>query len=257
MKFDSKLSLKIFLLVFLGICISGCRSKQIESNIYLKEKALSKIDPQSESIKDRIWFDKKIKNFDKVQVNVQLTPEMIEGSFMENVTTRELFYSKDNDFNYVKEYVKESFKNSFNNSRHFKLVNENNGDSLVLNFYITQIIRGKPVLGAIGNISSFTPIGLILLPIKLGVKGISDEHGGVIAMETTICDSQQNLYAVIVDRQKGSVALFNLKDFTTYGNIRTNINQWTKNIVNALDAIKDNYEVEFSQIDTFKFIDYE
>ncbi len=247
---------KILILItvtIFGVYFTGCRSKPLKETQYIPPIALSKIDPQSENIEKRIWFSSELKNYDKIFLNVVFSPNMAEGSLGENFTSRNLFYSKESDFEYIKDYIEKSFRNSFSSSRSFKLTKKPSNNTLILNFYIVQIVRGKPFLGIISTIGNFTPLGLLLLPVKLGFNAYLEENGGLIAMETLIMNDQNKILGLAVDRQKAPTSLINVNNFTTYGNIRDNIDLWTENIVEVLDDTKNSEQIEFKQQDKFKF----
>ena len=243
--------------IFIYCLISfGCRSKPLQKNLYISPKLYTKVDPFSENINDRLWFNKNIKHFNKVHINIEFAKKMPKGSLGENITSRALFYSKEDDLAYLKKYIHRSFKDAFLDSKYYQLVDNPSHDAINLNFYVVQIIRGKPVFGIFGTVMRCTPMGLLLIPVDLSINGLFDESGGVIAMETLITDNNHRLLGVMVDRQKGTVALLNIKDFTTYGHIRANIDNWSENIVTIFDTIKENKPYTFEPINTFKIIDF-
>ena len=247
-----KILILITVIIF-GVIFTGCRSKPLEETQYIPSIALSKIDSQSENINNRIWFSSELKNYNKIFINVVLSPNMAEGSLGENFTSRNLFYSKENDFEYLKDYIEDSFIDSFTENINYKLTNTPDSNTLILNFYVVQIVRGKPFLGALSTIGNFTPIGFLMIPVKLGFNAYFEENGGLIAMETLIINNQNKILGVAIDRQKAPTSLINLNNFTTYGNIRDNIDLWTGNIVEILDGIKNKEQIEFKQQDKFKF----
>ena len=62
--------------------------------------------------------------------------------------------------------------------------------------------------------------------------------------------------AVFSDREKGKVALFNAKEFTAYANVRAIIDNWTAQIVTALNQIKEGGKVNIKSSDAFTPLDY-
>ncbi len=206
----------------------------------------------------KAWGEpKKISLYDNIIVEVKISPRQLEQSWWANQNIRRLVASKENDMKYVAEYAQKSFVEAFKKSKSIKLTKTPGPKTMVLEFAIVQVIPNKPVLGAISNLTSFTPIGLILLPIKLGAKGVANDTGGAIAMESIMRDSKSGkILAVFADRQKGRVALFNAKEFTVYANIRAIIDQWTANVVSALDQIKAGEQVKLEGENQFTPVDF-
>jgi len=230
--------------------VTGCRSAQPDQTVVIPPEYAKLMKTYSENDgPHRAWADlAQIRKYDKIIVEVEISPTQLEESWWAKQNIRRLVASTESDMKYVADYTQKSFAEAFTKSRDFKLVKKPGPDTLVLEFAIVQVVPNKPVLGAISNLSSLTPIGLILLPVKLGMKGVTDNTGGAIAMESILRDSETGkILAVFADREKGRVALFNAKEFLVYGGVRAIIDHWTANLVTALDQIKAGEKINVSQ----------
>lgn len=251
------LSLVIGIIVVTGI--SGCRSSQPDETVVIPPEYAKVMKTYSENdTPHRAWGDPaQIRKYDKIIVEVEISPTQLEQSWWAKQNIRRLVASTESDMKYVADYAQKSFAEAFAKSRDFKLVKKPGPGTLVLEFAIVQVVPNKPVLGAVSNLSGLTPIGLILLPVKLGTKGVAENTGGAVAMESILRDSETGkILAVFADREKGRVALFNAREFLVYSGVRAIIDQWTANLVTALDQIKAGEKVNVSQPVQFTPIEF-
>ncbi len=239
--------------------LSGCRSPEAKENVVIPP-AYAKLmkDFTKEGGLHRAWGEpKKIRQYDKIIVEVKISPKQLEQSWWAKQNIRRLVASTESDMEYVAAYAQQSFVDAFKKSKDIKLTKTPGPGTMTLEFAIVQVIPNKPVMGAMSNLGSITPIGLILLPIKLGAKGIASDTGGAIAMESVMRDSVSGkILAVFADREKGRVALFNAKEFTAYANVRGIIDQWTANVVTALEQIKAGKKVKLEGQNQFTPVDF-
>jgi hypothetical protein len=90
------------------------------------------------------------------------------------------------------------------------------------------------------------------MPIKVGIKASSDSPmQSSVAMEGFFRDSETGkVIATFADREKQRAAIFNLNDFTTYGNHRQIVDEWAKQLIEVLhlkeEDIKAGKKVERS-----------
>jgi hypothetical protein len=82
-----------------------------------------------------------------------------------------------------------------------------------------------------------TPFGLILAPAKMGAKAATDSPTmASVAIEGVIRDSMtKEVVATFTDREKQDVALFNTKDFSSYGNVEDIVDEWARIFVECLE----------------------
>ena len=240
-------------------CGWGCKSPEAEQSVFIPEE-YAKLMKESagESGMRKVWGRPDlIRKYDKIKVGVVISPRQLEESEWQGMNVRNMVSSKDDDMTYVAEYARESFVRAFKDNKQIKLTDKPGPDTLGLDFAIVQVVPNKPILGAISNLSSLTPIGLIIIPLKMGAKGASSDSGGAIAMESVLRDSVNGkILAVFADREKGKTAIFNAKEFTAYSNIRAIIDAWTKNIATALDQIKAGEKVHIDPSNAFTPIDF-
>jgi len=246
-RLNAALCLAAGVIVIAGL--SGCRSSQPDQTVVIPPEYAKLMKAYSEDDgPHRAWGDPgQIRKYDKIIVEVEISPSQLEQSWWAKQNIRRLVASTESDMKYVADYTQKSFAEAFAKSHDFKLVKEPGPGTLALEFAIVQVVPNKPVMGAVSNLGSLTPIGLILLPVKLGMKGVSENTGGAVAMESILRDSETGrILAVFADREKGRVAFFNAKEFLVYGAVRDIIDQWTANIVTALDQIKAGEKVNVS-----------
>lgn len=219
------------------LSLNGCKAAPAEENVFIPPEYSSMMTQMSNNRADKTWGDpKSILPYNKIQIAVIVSKKQLKASTWANMNIREK--SKNQDLNDLAVYAANSFKKAFKNSKKFILVDKPGPKTMALEFAIVQAIPNKPILGAISNLTNLTPIGILLLPIKLGVSSSSEGHG-VIAMESVFRDSESGrILAVVADREQSNVAYFNTKDFTAYGGARQVIDMWTNNMVSALDQIK-------------------
>lgn len=241
-----------------ALALAGCKAPPAPKKVVIPEEQ-AKLMKSAERIPfHKAWGKPElIRQYDKIDIAVKISPTRLESSWWGKQNVRNLVGSKEEDMKELANYTVKSFKKAFKKSKHLKLVEEAGPKTLALEFVIVQIVPNKPVLGAISNITNLTPIGLLLLPIKMGGKAASSESGGLIAMETVVRDSQTGkILGVAADRVSGKVALFNAKDFSAYAAIYSIIDTWTKHIVTALDQVKEGKKVNIKAPDTFTPIAY-
>jgi len=249
--------------VLATVFVAGCKSPQAEESVYIPAEyaALMRAHAASDTAADALheaWGKPElIKNYDKIKVAVVISPRQLSESWWAGTNGRYLVSTPHDDLEYVAEYTRDAFIKAFKQSQHFQLVNEPTDKTLVLEFAIVQLVPNKPVLGAISNLSSLTPIGAMMIPLKLGGKSAGGNSGGAIAMEAVLRDARTGqVVGVFADREKGKVALFNLKEFTAYANARAIIDRWTANIVLGLDQVREGKKVKIKEASGFSVIDY-
>ncbi len=238
--------------------LSGCTSPPAEEEVFIPPEYAGLMKQTEAAGFQKAWGKPaEIKKYDKITVAVVVSPKQLKTSWWGSANISYLVDSHEEDLKAMAEYTHESFRKAFAKSKYFKLEEQPGAKTLALEFAIVQMVPNKPVLGAVSNLSSLTPIGLLLLPLKLGAKSASGDNGGAIAMESVIRDSQNgNVLAVFADREKGETALFNAREFTPLSNIRAIIDLWTANVVTALDQVKEGKRVKVEAQAGFSIIDY-
>ncbi len=249
--------------VMAGVCaaaglLSGCTSSPAKETVYIPPEYAVLMKLNEDGAFQKAWGKpEEIRKYDKINIAVVISPRQLEESWWASNNIRNLVSSKEEDMKYVAEYTRDSFIKAFSKSKHYQLTANPAPNTLALEFAIVQMVPNKPVLGAVSNLSSLTPIGLMMLPLKMGGKSASDNTGGAVAIESVVRDSQTGaVLAVFADREKGKTALFNVKEFTAYANIREIIDKWTANVVTALDQIKEGKKVKLDEKSGFAPIDY-
>ncbi len=244
--------------------LSGCNSTPARKSdpapemVYIPKEYQQLMKKIDYSGVQKAWIKPdEIKNYSKITVAVITSPKQLASTDWQSFNSRYLVSSYNDDMQYVAKYTSNSFLDAFKKSKTLRLTATPGNSTMVLEFAIVQIVPNKPVIGAVTNLTSLTPIGILLLPAKLTLKGDSDNTGGSIAMEAVLRDSRTGaVLAVFADRQKGKTAIFSAKEFTAYANVREIIDRWTANTVTALDQIREGKKIHIKDETGFVAFDF-
>ena len=189
---------------------------------------------------DGVWRNPATANktYDSIVVAPVFTKDAFaQRSWMERNNVRAWMEDEDKDVADFAKYTEKSFKKSLSQCKSLKLVDKPGPKTLELELSLVKVVPGKPVLGAMGTIGSLTPIGLLLLPVKVGANAASDSPmKASVAIEGVIRDSEtKEVVATFVDREKESAAFFNANDFTAYGNLEDIVDEWARIFAECID----------------------
>lgn len=201
---------------------------------------------------------KLIRKYDKIMISTKVSPVQLKNGTLAKQNMRNYLGKNKQDIIELAQYTAKSFKKSFSTSRKIKMVSKPGQKTMLLEFAIVQAVPNKAVSGAILSTWGLVPgIGWLFTPINVKLKGEIDDLGGVTAMETIIRDSETGeILAVVADRVKGKMAFFNAKNYTAYGGARQVIDIWTRNIVEALDQVKEGKLVHIDKEKTYVPINF-
>lgn len=225
------------MLALLWIVFSGCKASPVEPAGFAAYPDMMK---QYDLIPgDKIWKDPNVKlsDYDKIIVMPVFTEKQLDRTWMERQNIRTWLNNEDQDVKDFAKYTEEAFKKALQESKKFKLATEPGPNTMILELALVKIVPGKPILGVLGNISNLSPIGFLLMPIKVSINASTDSPmQASVAIEGNIRDSQsKKVIACFADNEKQSVAIFNFNDFTAYGNLRDIINEWTRQFIEVLE----------------------
>lgn len=189
---------------------------------------------------DGVWKNPAVgnKKYDSVMVAPVFTKDAFaQRSWMERNNIRTWMDDEDKDVAQFAQYTHKAFEKAISGCKRMKLVDKPGPNTLLLELSLVKVVPGKPVMGAIGNLSSLTPVGLILLPVKVGANAAADSPmKSSVAIEGVIRDSMsKTVVATFVDRQKETAAFFNADDFTAYGNLENIVDEWAKIFAECVD----------------------
>jgi Protein of unknown function (DUF3313) len=232
----------------IAISLVGCKTKAAHKQVFIPKEYSKLMTNKPNTQMGKSWGkQEKVRQYDKIQVAVVISKKQLKVSSWFNSNASQKNLEK------LAEYAAKSFKKSFEKSKKIQLVSKPGPKTMVLEFAIVQAIPNKPVLGAISNMTNLIPMGILMSPIKLSIKG-SSEGSGVLAMEVILRDSESGeVLAVIADRVKSKTAYFNTKDFTKYGSARQTVDMWTKEIATSLDHIRNGQKINIKKRSTFSF----
>jgi hypothetical protein len=189
---------------------------------------------------DRAWVKSDIPEgkYRKIMVEPVFTKDALKNrSWMERNNLRAWIDAEDQDVAEFAKYTEEAFKNAIKNSKKIQLADKPGPDTLLLELSLVKVVQGKPVVGALSNMGSLTPIGFMLVPLKVANKAASDSPmQSSIAIEGVLRDSEtKEVVAAFMDREKESAAVFNVNDFTSYGNLKNIVNMWARIFVECIE----------------------
>lgn len=189
----------------------------------------------------RVWKNPKMKNTDynKIVVMPINTSHQLPQTDTEKNNIRSMLDAEKQDMIDFAQYTEEAFKKAIREDKNnrFQLVEQAGPNTLVLELAIVKAVPGKPIIGALKNASNLTPIGAIIMPIKMAKQGYTESSmQASVAIEGRLTDSQTGEYfAMFADRRKQKTAVFNANDFTAYGNLRQIVDLWASGFVTALN----------------------
>lgn len=189
---------------------------------------------------DGVWKNPAVgkKSYDSIMVAPVFTKDAFsQRSWMERNNIRTWMDDEDKDIAQFALYTQKAFEKSISHCKRMKLVDKPGPNTLMLELSLVKVVPGKPVMGALGTLGSLTPVGLILLPVKVGANAAADSPmKSSVAIEGVIRDSESKVVvATFVDRQKETAAFFNANDFTAYGNLEKIVDEWAKIFAECVD----------------------
>jgi len=221
---------RLFLLNIIAACAlvffaAGChRANPTESQTkFLPDpKRMSSLDEDSPI--NKIWRDPQadILSYDRIIVMPVRLDYQLERSWMERNNVRHWMDKDHQDFAAFARYTEHAYKKAIYKDKRLSLAAKPGPKTLILEIALVKIVPEKPIMGGIKNITNFTIIGLILLPLKTGISTTFDmaTHASV-AMEARLMDAETGkVLAIYADREKQKTAIFSTRDFTAYGNLR-------------------------------------
>jgi hypothetical protein len=188
---------------------------------------------------DKAWIKPglHITEYKKVILCPVITKYQLQYSWLERNNVRTVIGCEDSDLKEFAKYTKDTFKKAINESNEIKLAGRPGPKTLILELALVKVVPGKPFLQGLGNLSNFTPFGIMLMPVKTAAKASSDSAmQGSVAIEGIIRDSEtKEPLIVFSDREKQITAIFNANDFTAYGNLEQIVDTWAIEFVYVME----------------------
>ncbi|OGV50652.1 MAG: hypothetical protein A2X49_14145 [Lentisphaerae bacterium GWF2_52_8] len=219
-----KLCLFVPLASFLALVFCGCKATPVEDSGFLKDPQLMKNDPRVPV--DRVWRNPnvKISDYKKIIVKPIFIGKTLDRNWLERNNIRTWMGDEDQDVAQFAKYMDDAFKTAIEEDPQQRLtvVNKPGPSTMVLEIAIVKIVPGKPILGAISTAANFTPIGLLMIPLKFGAKASLDSPTQAsMAVEGRIYDSETGrILLMFANNQKEKTAVINFEDLTAYGNLK-------------------------------------
>ncbi|OGV31742.1 MAG: hypothetical protein A2020_05480 [Lentisphaerae bacterium GWF2_45_14] len=191
---------------------------------------------------NKIWKDPQVNIFqyDRIIVMPVRMDEQLERGWMERNNIRHIMDKDKQDFAEFARYTEHAYKDAIYKDKRLTLADRPSPKTLILELALVKIVPGKPIFGGIKNITNFTIIGLILLPLKTAAStSLDNATQASVAMEGIVRDSEtRKPIAIFADREKQKTAIFSTRDFTAYGNLRQIADEWAKTFVKMMNKQK-------------------
>ncbi|MCP3968442.1 MAG: DUF3313 domain-containing protein [Lentisphaerae bacterium] len=231
-----KLQKWIPLLLLALLFTAGCNTAEpLEKTEYVSFKNVPQISDEA-SLFQKAWFDyTKLEKYDKIYVAPVTNSPNLENNFWNKDIRQQTPEEEKDAYIEYQQYLCNAFKEAINADSRWQLAEKPGPGVLKLQVYTVQIAPQNSFIGAFSNVTSFTPIGLIILPFKTAARTTWD-IGSSAAIEGYLTDSEsKEIMAAFADRKKGRVALFNSREFTSYSPLRQLADVWGGDFVKMLN----------------------
>ncbi|QSH41259.1 DUF3313 domain-containing protein [Lentisphaerota bacterium ZTH] len=230
---------------------AGCNTAEpLEKTEYVSFENVPQI-PEEYSLFQKAWFDyPKLAKYNKIYVAPVTNRPDLENNFWNKDVKQQTADEEKAAYTEYQTYLCNAFKEAINADGRWQLVDKPGTGILKLQVYTVQIVPQNSFIGAFSNVTSFTPIGLIILPFKTAARTTWD-IGSSAAIEGYLTDSDtREIMAAFADRKKGRVALFNSREFTSYSPLRQLADLWGKDFVRMLNN-SDQKKLEKDEVFTW------
>ena len=229
----------------------GCKAAPVEKETPFLPNPEKLQDTKGGAVQ-KAWKDPNVSllSYDKVIVVPVFTEDQLEKSWLERNNIRHMLGDDQKDLLEFAKYTENAFKKAISADRRLRLVTKPGPKTLILELALVKVVPGKPVIAALGNLSNFTPFGLILVPVKVGAKASTDSPmQASVAIEGIVRDSQtKKVIGMFADREKQKTAIFNFNDFRAYSNLKQIVDEWAVQFVEAMNRKPDDPRIKDTQV---------
>ncbi len=248
--------IRLSLSVALLIVLSACKAEPLKPSGFIEHPEMM---THCELIPfQKVWKDPNVKatDYDKIMVAHVFTKNDADKSWMEEANVRTWLDEEGNDVKEFAEYTEKAFRQALSKSKKYHLVDKPGPRTIVLELALVKIVPGKPVLGAAKNLATpvvgaFRLMAIAAAPAKTAVSASTDSPlQASVAIEGRIRDAMtKKVIATFADREKQESAIFNLEDFSAYGNLKQIVDEWARQFVEVLDKnpLKTGVKVKDSE----------
>ncbi|OGV39398.1 MAG: hypothetical protein A2020_09230 [Lentisphaerae bacterium GWF2_45_14] len=237
--------------LFVVLALSGCKAEPVEEKSPFLPNP-EKLQTIEGAAVQKVWKDPTVSllEYDKVIVVPVFTEKQLNKSWLERNNIRHMLGDDEKDLIEFAKYTEESFKRAISRDKRLTLVDKPGKNTLILELALVKVVPGKPIIGALGNLSNLTPFGLILVPVKVGAKAGTDSGmQASVAIEGIVRDSQtKKVIGMFADREKQKAAVFNFNDFRTYSNLKQIVDEWADQFVQAINRKPGDPRVQDSKV---------
>ena len=258
MKNDRIPNVKLGTTVSIMLLLVGCTTNPVKDTGFLDNP--EKMTKKEGIPVQRVWKDPQtsIADYDNILIKPIFTKKMLENSTLEKANIHTWLSNENKNVAEFAKYMKNAFKEAVKKSKRFNLVTKPGPRTMILELSLVKVVPGKPILGAIANLSNLTPIGFLISPLKMTANAASDSPTqSSVAIEGRILDAQTgNAIAMFADRRKERTAFFNTKDFRPYGNPEQIADEWADDFIRILEKRPKETGKNIDQKSNVRFINY-
>lgn len=236
--------------IAVAAALFGCKADPVPETQFLPDPG--KLQDTNGGAAQKAWKDPNVNllNYDKVIVVPVFTEDQLQKSWLERNNIRHLLGDDQKDLLEFARYTENAFKKAINADKRLSLASKPGPKTLILELALVKVVPGKPIIGAIGNLSNLTPFGLILMPAKVGAKASTDSPmQASVAIEGIVRDSQtKKVIGMFADREKEKAAIFNFNDFRAYSNLKQIVDEWAMQFVEAMNRKPGDPKIKDSKV---------
>ncbi|MCP3968443.1 MAG: DUF3313 domain-containing protein [Lentisphaerae bacterium] len=223
-------------LLLLSLCFTvGCNTAApLAKTDYVTFAKVKQI-PQKYTLFQQSWFDyPELSKYKKIYIAPVTNKPIVLNNFWNKDVRFQSVLDEKADYEKYEKYLANAFKDAIKKDKQWQLAAKPGPGILKLQLYVNQLEPQNPFLGTLYNVTTFTPIGLVTLPLKTAACTYW-EVGPAAAIEAylTVPETSE-IIAIIADRKKGRVALFNSRSFSSYSPLRQLADIWANDFVKML-----------------------
>ena len=221
--------------LFLWLGVSGCRIAPVQPAGFVNPAVMYPSPADTAFRREFVSADYNPDRYKKIFIKPVVSTNSLKNNGLEDMNVRNALGLYRGDMKDFVDYTYVALRNAVPKNSNFKLADRPGDGTLNVELALVKTVVGKPVFHGFMLFLIF-PIGPC---IDAGVNLAADNaFTSQVAMECRITDASGKLVMGLADNEKSKAAIFNLLNFTAYGNQRQIVDEWAENVVKQLANIK-------------------
>ena len=222
-------------MLFLWLGVSGCRIAPTPPAGFVNPAVMYPSPEDTAFRREFVTADYNPDHYKKVFIKPVLFTNSFKNNGLEEMNVRNALGLYRGDMKDLVDYTYVALRNPVSKNSNFKLADRPGDDTLNVELALVKNVPGKPIFNGFMLFLIF-PVGPC---ISAGVNLATDNaFSAQAAMECRVTDASGKLVMGLADNEKSKAAIFNLLNFTAYGNQRQMVDEWAENVVKQLANIK-------------------